>query len=272
MQSFRIRPQALLLTFCGAYLLGQNEMVASSSLVELLSRVGVGEHAARSTLARMTRRGLLQRHRVGRRVYFALTAYGTAVLEEGEPRIWHQEPVDRDWDGHWTLLAFSIPETRRTDRHLLRSRLTWAGFGPLQSGLWIAPHSVDVTALVADLGVVEHVRAFRVETLDPDDVDRMIADAWDLDGLSARYRGFLTRWDHPSPLADAADDLARKLLLETEWVLLVRDDPRLPVEHLSPDWPAVRAEQVALRLRQEYDASAHRIATELLDRLPVGAR
>jgi phenylacetic acid degradation operon negative regulatory protein len=264
-----IRPQALLLTFCGAYLLGRDEMVASSSLVELLSRVGVGEHAARSTLARMTRRGLLERHRVGKRVYFALSGHGTAVLEEGGHRIWEQEAVNRHWDGRWTLLAFSLPETRRTDRHLLRSRLTWAGFGSLQSGLWIAPRPVDVTALVADLGVANHVKAFRAETLEPSDVDEMIDDAWDLDALSVRYRRFLARWDHPTPLADAADDLARELLLETEWLLLVRDDPRLPVEHLPADWPAVRAEHVALRLRKAYDAPAHRIANKLLDRLPL---
>lgn len=244
-------------------------MVASSSLVELLARVGVGEHAARSTLARMTRRGLLQRHRVGRRVYFALTDHATVVLEEGESRIWQQEPVNRHWDGRWTLLAFSIPETRRTDRHLLRSRLTWAGFGPLQSGLWISPHPVELAPLVGDLGVGDHLKAFRVETLEPDDVDGMIADAWNLDALAARYRGFLTRWDHRSPLPDAPDDLARKLLLEAEWVLLVRADPRLPAEHLPADWPAVRAEQVALRLRQAYDASARRIAHQLLDRRPL---
>jgi phenylacetic acid degradation operon negative regulatory protein len=264
-----IRPQALMLTFCGAYLLGRDEMVASSSLVEILSRVGVGEHAARSTLARMNRRGLLQRQRVGKRVYLALTRHGTAVLEEGGHRIWEQAAVNRHWDGRWTLLAFSLPENRRTDRHLLRSRLAWAGFGLLQSGLWIAPRPVDVKALVADLGVVDHVKAFRAETLEPSGIDEMIADAWDLEALATRYRGFLTRWDHPTPLPDAADDLARELLLETEWLLLVRDDPRLPVEHLPADWPAVRAEHVALRLRRVYDAPAHRIAMELLDRLPL---
>jgi phenylacetic acid degradation operon negative regulatory protein len=265
----RIRPQALLLTFCGAYLLGRDEMVASSSLVEVLSRVGVGEHAARSTLARMARRGLLERHRVGKRVYFSLTGRAAAVLEEGGRRIWDQEAVNRRWDGRWTLLAFSLPESRRTDRHLLRSRLTWAGFGLLQSGLWIAPRPVDVAALVAGLGVGDHVRAFRVETLAPGDVDGMIADAWDLDALATRYRRFLIRWDQSAPVPDAGDDLARELLLEAEWLLLVRDDPRLPVEHLPADWPAVHAEQVALRLRETYRVPADRIATELLDRLPL---
>jgi phenylacetic acid degradation operon negative regulatory protein len=265
----RMRPQALLLTFCGAYLLGRDEMVASSSLVEVLSRVGVGEHAARSTLARMTRRGLLARHRVGRRVYFSVTDQAAGVLEEGRRRIWDQEAVNRHWDGRWTLLAFSLPESRRADRHLLRSRLTWAGFGLLQSGLWIAPCPVDVAALVAGLGVADHVRAFRVETLGPGDVDSMIADAWDLDALANRYHRFLTRWDQPTPLRDTTDDLARELLLEAEWLLLARDDPRLPVEHLPAAWPAAHAERVAVRLREAYRPPAERIARDLLDRLPL---
>ncbi|MFE7240097.1 hypothetical protein [Streptomyces sp. NPDC057582] len=34
----------------------------------------------------------------------------------------------------------------------MRSRLVQAGFGPLQSGLWVAPGRVDVAPLAAELG------------------------------------------------------------------------------------------------------------------------
>jgi hypothetical protein len=45
----------------------------------------------------------------------------------------------RHWDGRWTLLSFTLPEFWQRQRHELRTRLLWAGFGPLQGGLWIAP-------------------------------------------------------------------------------------------------------------------------------------
>jgi phenylacetic acid degradation operon negative regulatory protein len=47
--------------------------------------------------------------------------------------------VNRHWDGRWTLLSFTLPESWQRQRHELRIRLLWAGFGPLQGGLWIAP-------------------------------------------------------------------------------------------------------------------------------------
>jgi phenylacetic acid degradation operon negative regulatory protein len=263
-----LRPQSLLLTFCGAHLLDRDEAVFSGGLIDVLDRVGVKEHAARSTLARMTRRDLLTRHRHGKRVFYGLTGHAREVLREGEERIWRRPAVNRDWDGRWTLLGFSLPERQRGDRHLLRSRLSWAGFGLLQNGLWLTPAAVDVDRLLEGLDVVDHVKAFRATMLAPTDVDQLIADAWDLDALAARYRAFLDRWDRPEPAPAAPDDLARQLLLLTEWLMLVREDPRLPVEHLPADWPAVRAEHVTLRLRRVYEAPARHVAGEILEWAP----
>jgi phenylacetic acid degradation operon negative regulatory protein len=264
-----LRPQALMLSFCGEHLLGRDEVVFSGGFVAVLARVGVGAHAARSTLARMTRRGLLTRHRLGKHVYHGLTAHAEAVLAEGERRVWRAGAVNRDWSGQWTLLGFSLPESRRGDRHLLRSRLAWAGFGLLRNGLWISPLEIDVADLLGDLDVIDHVRAFRATALPPTEVDELIEDAWDLAAVAARYRAFLARWDVPNPLPAAPDDLARQLLLITEWLLLVRDDPRLPVEHLPADWPAVRAEQVVHRLRERYEPEVRRIVEWLVERRPT---
>lgn len=264
-----IRPQALMLSFCADQLWGRNEVIFSGSFVDVLVRVGVGEHAARSTLARMARRGLLERHRIGTRVFFGLSKQAEELLADGDRKMWREGPVNRHWSGHWTLLAFSLPETRRADRHLLRSRLSWAGFGLLQSGLWISPADLDITELLVDLGVVDNVKAFRSSMLSPTDVDEMIADAWDLDAIAARYRAFLDRWDVPNPVPDAPDDLARQLLLTTEWLLAVRDDPRLPVEHLPADWPAVRAERVVLRLRKQFEPGTLDVVNDIVERLPT---
>jgi phenylacetic acid degradation operon negative regulatory protein len=49
----------------------------------------------------------------------------------------------------------------------------------------------------------------------------------------------------------------------------VREDPRLPLEHLPADWPAVRAEHVALRLRAAYSESARKVVDSVMDRIPL---
>src|SRR5690349_11737335 len=77
------RPQAILLTFLGGYLLGRGVHVATSSLVDVLGRAGVSEHATRSTVSRMARREQLHRVRRGRQVYVGATPATREVLRDG---------------------------------------------------------------------------------------------------------------------------------------------------------------------------------------------
>ena len=117
-----VTPQSLMLNFLGLHVLGRDIAVYSGSVIDVFGRIDVSEEAVRSTLTRMTSRGLLAKHRNGRKVYFGLTPRATEVLEDGERRIWQTGAVNRDWDGTWTLVAFSLPEGRRGDRHDLRSQ------------------------------------------------------------------------------------------------------------------------------------------------------
>jgi phenylacetic acid degradation operon negative regulatory protein len=262
------RPQTLLLSFFGGYVLGRGVHVATASVLDVLGRAGVSEQATRSTLSRMARRGLLNRVQRGRRVYVGLTPWSREILHDGEVRVWRIGAVNTHWDGAWTLLGFSLPESWQQQRHLLRSRLLWAGFGGLQGGLWIAPSTVDVGPLVEDLGLAKHVKVFQARAMPPTDVDDLVRDAWDLDTLADRYRRFLSRWDVPAPLPDLPDALARQLLLQTEWLQVIRQDPRLPQQHLPDDWPAERAQKVFRAMHADLEPTARAIAVDVLDTIP----
>jgi phenylacetic acid degradation operon negative regulatory protein len=263
-----VRPQAIMLTFLGDHLLDQGVCVYSGSVIDVLARVDVSDHATRSTLTRMTGRGLLRRQRHGRRMYFGLTGRSTRILRDGSTRLWQTGAVNRDWDGTWTLLGFSLPGARQRDRHDLRAHLAWAGFGPLQGGLWIAPGAPDVESIIADLGLRSHVRIFRARADRLTDLADMIADAYDLDALAARYEEFLKRWETTAVEAMTTDPLAAKLRLVTDWLQTIRRDPRLPVQHLPAGWPAVRAQELFIGLNTDLDQPARAIAAELLDTMP----
>jgi phenylacetic acid degradation operon negative regulatory protein len=267
------RPQTLLLTLLGSTALDRDIAIFSGSFVTVMDRLGVSEHATRSTLTRMVTRGLLVRHRRARKVYFGLTPHAAVVLREGEDRMWNRGAINRDTDSRWTLLGFSLPESRRDERHLLRSRLRWAGFGLLRNGLWIAPGTVDVTSLLAEPDLRDHVVAFRAEPAEPADIDRMVRDAYDLPAIAGRYHRFLRRWDIRDPLSRAGDDLTRHLLLLSDWLLLLRDDPRLPLNALPPDWPAVPAQEVFHRTHDRLQPRARRIVEREIDSIdaPVDA-
>ncbi|MCD0443130.1 hypothetical protein LO763_05740 [Glycomyces sp. A-F 0318] len=263
-----VRPQGLLLTFFGGHVLGRGVRVATGSVVEVLARVGVAEPAARSALSRMAEHGLLRRHRHGRKVYLGLTPRSRGILNDGEVRIWRNGVVDDRWDGTWTLLGFTVPESQRSRRHLLRSRLMWAGFGSLQGGLWIAPSPVDADTLLAGVEAAEHVKLFEARALAPTDVRDLVESAWDLEALAKHYLRFIERWSPEPTGPDSADPLARQLLLTAEWLHLLRKDPRLPVQHLPGDWPAERAQRLFRRLHAELEPRARAIAFAALDTTP----
>ncbi|WP_369354983.1 PaaX family transcriptional regulator C-terminal domain-containing protein [Streptomyces sp. cg2] len=278
-----LRPQSLLLTFLGDQVLGRDVCVYSGSVIEVFACAGVGEQATRSTLTRMVNRGLLRRQREGRRMYFGLTGHSAAVLRDGERRIWEEGAVNRDWDGTWTLLGFSLPESWQRQRHDLRSKLVWSGFGPLFSGLWIAPGEVEVSSLVAELGLSAHVKVFRAHADAGMDVAAMIEETWELSELAGHYEAFVRRWELWEARLPAAEDvppasdrgdprlapLALRLRLQAEWLRVIRRDPRLPVRHLPDDWPAGRAEKAFRAAYDRLTPLAQDSATRLLDLVPV---
>ncbi|WPW33027.1 PaaX family transcriptional regulator C-terminal domain-containing protein [Streptomyces atratus] len=263
------RPQSLMMSFFGIHVLGRDIALSSACVIDAFARVRVGEDAVRSTLTRMVGRGLLERHRRGRRMYFSLTERAATVLSDGQERIWRDGAVNREWDGTWTLVGFSLPESRRRERHDLRSRLVWAGFGPVQSGLWVAPRRVDVAPLAAELGLEDHIRAFHGEAAPPTEAGPLLHSAFDVDAIATGYRSFIDRWGGSVPPGGAADDMALQLLLHTDWLELVRDAPYLPAEHLPEDWPAARAEELFRELARRYEPGASQIADEMLDRIDL---
>lgn len=268
-----LRPQSMLLTFFGDYADAEDQAVAAASVIDILEAVGVGAHATRATLSRMVKRGLLRRVAVGRQAYFGPTAFGRRTILDGRERTQTADVVDRGWDGRWTFVSFSLPDSAQRERHVLRSRLAWGGFGMLQAGLWGAPREIDVVGLLADLDVLPHVSAFRGEPVAPSETEWMVAQCYDLEGLATGYEAFLRRWE---PLAhaeasDGHDPLAARLLLTTDWLLTLRDDPRLPVQLLPDAWPALAALALHRALERRLRRPAERAAQRRLEIRTVAA-
>jgi phenylacetic acid degradation operon negative regulatory protein len=260
----------MMLSFLGLYLRAREVAVSTGSLIEVFRRGGVGEEAVRSTVTRMVQRDLLGRHRQGRKLYVGLTPRSSEVLADGHRRMWEEGAVNRSWDGTWTVVAFTLPDERRSDRHELRSKLHWAGFGPLQGGLWIAAGHRDVASVLGSLDLDGHLVVLGGETLAPTEPGEIVARGFDTTEIARGYDEFLAHWADPAePGAGLPDDLARQLLLHTDWLSSVRRDPHLPAQHLPADWPAIRAERVFRSLAETWRLPAAREAEEVLDLLEL---
>jgi phenylacetic acid degradation operon negative regulatory protein len=262
-----LRPQSVVFTLLAEHVLDRELALYSGSFIEVLKRVGVGEHATRSTLARMVRRGLLARMKRGRKIYLRMTPRCAAILEDGRQRIWNTGAVNRSEASDWTLLTFSMPESWRRERYDLRSRLAWAGFGPLQNGAWIAPAEVDVRAVIAELKLTAYVNTFTIRATPPTDPAAVIRTTFDVAALSQRYRAFCTAVRRAE--RESKDALVLTLRLSTQWLRIIRDDPRVPVHLLPSDWPAIEAQRLYRSLHDKHRPAADLIAASLLDTLPL---
>lgn len=267
-----LRPQSLMLALLGEYVMDRGLLVCSGSYIEVLGRAGVSEQATRSTLTRMVQRGLLYRQRSGRRMYFGLTPRSEALLRDGGRRVWVRGVVNTASETEWTLIGFSFPDAWKRQRHELRTRLTWAGFGLLHGGLWLAPGQADVESILDELGLRDHVKVFVARPKPPTDISQLVRDAYDLPAIARRYHDFLARWD--PELADVAteDALASKLLLTADWLSTIREDPRLPLDLLPEDWPAAAAQRAFRTLHAELKRPADQTVARLLDTIPEDPR
>lgn len=259
--------RSVLITLLGRYLAGKGLAAYSGTFIEVLGQAGFTHHAVRSALARMVPRGQLERHRLGRRTYFAPSPSMERLLLDGRRRIYETDPVLRSWDGQWTLLSFSLPERRRAERHRLRVRLAWAGFGSLRHGLWVAPGHHETGALVEGLPVQDEVSSFHGRLHAPTSAAQVVHRAWDLDAMAQAYRSFIARWSGP---VDASDMpvLARHLWLVTDWRLLLRETQPLPAEVLPLDWPASDAVQCFTELDRRWTPAATAAFETLCDAIP----
>jgi phenylacetic acid degradation operon negative regulatory protein len=241
-------------TLFGDYLLERDRPVWTGALIALLGQLGLSPMAVRTVLSRMTRKGWLTAERRGTRSWYSLTPRGRRLLESGRERIYHPT-AGRTWDGQWTVIIFSIPETRRRLRDALRVRLSWLGCGPLTSGVWISPHDVraEVHEIGAELKVARHLEVFRGEHVAHASAERLVAQSWDLAGLDRRYAAFIARWrgefEHcrqcgmsgaragiHAPCTAPADCFRRRFLLVHEYRVFPLDDPYLPRPLLPAGW------------------------------------
>ncbi|MEO3847302.1 PaaX family transcriptional regulator C-terminal domain-containing protein [Streptomyces sp. B8F3] len=249
-------PRSLIVSFYGAFGRGDGAdagRVPVAALIRLLGAVGVDAPAVRSAVSRLKRRGLLVpvRHEGG--AAYALSPSARTLLDDGDRRIYRREAPAGP--GDWLLAVFSVPESERRKRHLLRSRLARLGFGQAAPGVWIAPSHVaeETRHTLRRLELAPYVDLFRGTHEGFTPTPEAVARWWDLPATAKLHEAFLdahepvlARWSaRPAAEQPAGPDAYRDYLLALDaWRHLPYADPGLPPEVLPPDWPGARAAEV----------------------------
>jgi phenylacetic acid degradation operon negative regulatory protein len=245
-----IQPRHLIVTVYGLYARPDGGWLSVATLIRLLADLAVDEPAVRSAISRLKRRGILEARRQEGAAGYQLSAGAQAILREGDARIFRRHRSIPE-DG-WLLAVFSVPETERYRRHILRSELARLGFGMVAPGVWIVPaHPQDTTAeTLRRLELDSYADLFRADYLAFGDPAARIRRWWDLAELERRYEVFirthepvLRRWQRRDLAAPAAPQqaFADYVRVLTDWRGLPYLDPGLPAELLPDGWIGIRA-------------------------------
>ena len=252
--------RSLLMTVLGEFVLPRGRPVWTWVLVDTLAGFGVAEKSARQALARAAAEGLLVSERVGRRTRWELTPPARQLLSEGARRIYEFGRGEPPWDGQWLLLLVSVPEAKRDLRHRLRTRLSWAGFGSPEAGVWISPHpgrEDEALDVVKELGLADTAMSFTAAFGRIGEQDAMVRRAWDLTGLEERYEAFLADFGGMEP-AGRAGTLHAQTRLVHEWRRFPFLDPRLPAQLLPENWSGAKAADLFHSRHADWHPAAQR--------------
>jgi phenylacetic acid degradation operon negative regulatory protein len=240
------RLRHLIITVYGLYARSDGGWLSVAALIRLLADLGVDEPAVRSAISRLKRRGILEARRQEGSAGYQLSAEAQAILREGDARIFRRRRAALA-DG-WLLAVFSVPETERHRRHVLRSELTRLGFGMVAPGVWIVPaHPDDATAeTLRRLGLDSYADLFHADHLAFGDPADKIRDWWDLDDLERRYEAFIQAYEptlrrYEDGIGEEGQAFADYVRVVTDWRQLPYLDPGLPAELLPGRWAGIRA-------------------------------
>jgi phenylacetic acid degradation operon negative regulatory protein len=271
-----MKARSLVFDLFGDYLRYRGGEVRLRGLVSLMGCFAVAEPTVRVVVTRLRKEGWLVSRRDGRETIYSLTDAAWSLLDEGRERIFQR--ATGPWDGQWHMILYTVPETERALREQLRKKLSWLGFGPLSSSVWVSPHDRAHQlreAFTDEPSVRLDLFRSRSEGLAAD--RDIAARAWDLDQLHrayaellAEYRPRLTRYR--SGALQGPEALVERMRMVHDYRRFPFRDPDLPPDLLPVGWPGREAHQLFVDLHGLLRGSAEDCVDTLLGQVSRSAR
>jgi len=242
--------------------------IHAAELYEVAEACGQSAEQVRSCLRRLVGDGDFIREGAGRDAIYRATAEGGSFLStpfERTRRAYAQDAQGRGWDRYFRLVAFAIPEERRSVRDAFRQVLVGLGGAAIQGGLYVSPHPWhDEVRREADgLGIADLVTCASADdlaigaTAHPRE---LAARLWPVADLERRYRGLVETF---TPVVRGLEEMRGRherlpetvflpgaLALTVAFTDVFDADPLLPPELLPHPWPGREARELAREARR----------------------
>lgn len=250
--------------------------VHASALVALLGALDIPAGAARSSISRLKGKDILQHALGSEGPKYSLSPTVRAQQQWNVQRVF--APERSSAGDPWAMIIFSVPESNRQDRYMLKRELVDLGFGFVAPGVAIAPHSSLAEALfrLKQYELLDYITYFTAEYGDATDLPAKVRHWWDLPFIESKYEEFIEEY---SPLLDKigasnssdASDLTQTealgiyVPLYTRWKVFPYLDPNIPLRLLPVGWPAPRAKFIFLQLNDVLAGPASEAAQQIIN-------
>ena len=243
-------------TLFGLYAQEEGLELPISKIVELLEEVNVESTSTRSAVSRLKKREVLDQVGTGQ---YRISPAVLSHFRRRDERIY--QPRVAAEDGRWLLISFTVPESARQARHLLRSGMQRMGFGTISAGLWVAPEKIEDEArdYFEEHDLTQYIEMFAADYLDEPSLPTKVARWWNLESIESHYQDFLTKYQqelgkwqkkmqNPATEQRAREAFAFHLPMFTQWRVLPFLDPGLPASVLPETWKGYQAHELFTEL------------------------
>lgn len=248
-----IHANSLILSIFGDSVCPHGGTIWLGSLIKLVEPLGINQRLVRTSVFRLTEKGILQSRQIGRRSYYSLTDRGFRQFSTAEERI-YQHRISA-WDGEWRLVFTALGDITQDQRDSIRKELTWLGFTRLAPGIYGHPSAslTEVNKMATELGLANKIAMMKATSLDFDQTEsssNLIKSCFQTDPMREEYEEFISQFEpvleasiKATELDPEACYLLRTLLIHKFRRVLLRE-PELPAELLPKDSSSHKARKI----------------------------
>lgn len=248
---------SLILTIFGDYICAHGGTIWLGSLIKLVASLGINQRLVRTSVFRLTEKGILQSQQKGRRSFYSLTEKGFRQFSIAAERIYRYH--ESTWDGEWRLVFTTLKSMDKDARERFNKELTWFGFNRISTGVFAHPTaSLDlIQKVITEMQLEDSVVTMQAKSMGINPLKssvNLIKYGFNTDAMKLEYREFIDLFKTIIPVAEKTNNkdeelcfLLRSLLIHEYRRILLRES-ELPHELVPEDCLSHQARDITEQL------------------------
>lgn len=252
-----VHANSLILTIFGDYICSHGGTIWLGSLIKLVESMGINQRLVRTSVFRLTEKGILQSQQIGRRSFYSLTEKGFRQFSIAAERIYSYP--DTKWDGEWRLVFTTLKNIDKEIKERFQKELVWFGFNRISNGVYAHPTAgLDrVQNIINEMEINDSVVIMQAKSMGNEPLKssaNMIKYCFNFDMMKEEYSEFINFFKGVVKAAKSAKNkdeeicfLLRTLLIHKYRRILLRE-PELPHELVPEDCLSHQAREITEQL------------------------